>query len=186
MVKNDRSKYWCLVLYPREDPKHEKALDYIISNYKYAFIEHNKDIDENGSLKKKHTHVVISFNNYKWRNSLSEELEIQPNYLEKVRNLESVLKYLIHFNDIKKYQYKIDDVCGNLKEKLIQYIKNDKEDENDKLINLLDYIDSSYTYISLSSFVRYCCKIGYYDIYRRSASTFIRLIDEHNNREKYH
>lgn len=180
-MNNERSTSWALILYPNEDEQHKSALDYIINNYsKYAFIKHDKDLLDTGELKKEHYHVIISFTNYRWRNAIAEELNITPNYLEKIRNLENSLKYLIHFNNSDKYQYNIEDVQGTLKSKLISYINTTDKSESEKVLELLDFIESTKGYIKLSSFIHYVCDNNLYDIYRRSATTFVKLLEEHN------
>ena len=184
-MNNERSISWALVLYPGEDPTHKSALDFIINNYsKYAYIMHDKDLLDTGEFKKEHYHIIIQFNNYRWRNAIAEELNITPNYLEKVRNLENSLKYLIHFNNSDKYQYDLEQVQGPLKQKLIGYINTTDKSESDKVIELLDFLESQKSYVNLSDFLRYVCSINMYDIYRRSASTFIRLLEEHNTRKQ--
>lgn len=180
-MNNERSCSWAMVLYPSEDPSHKDAFDFIIKNYsKYAYIKHDKDVLDNGELKKEHYHFLVQFPNYRWRNAIANELNITPNYLEKVRNVENSLKYLIHFNNSDKYQYDIDEVQGTLKNKLISYINTTDKTESDKVIELLDYLDSHKKFIKLSDFVRYICSINMYDIYRRSATTFVKILEEHN------
>lgn len=180
-MNNERSIHWALVLYPSEDPTHKLALDYIKENYsKYAFIKHDKDLLDDGTLKKEHYHIVITFSNYRWRNAIATELGITINYLEKIRNLENALKYLIHYNNSNKYQYDIEDVQGTLKQKLINIINTQDKTESEKVLELLDYIETQKTYLKLSSFIKFVCDNNMYDIYRRSASTFIRLLEEHN------
>lgn len=180
-MNNERSLHWALVLYPSEDPTHKLALDYILENYsKYAYICHDKDILDDGSTKKVHYHIVVSFSNYRWRNAIAEELKITPNYLEKIRNLENALKYLIHYNNSNKYQYAIDDVHGTLKQKLEAYINTQDKTESEKVLELLCYIEETSTFLKLSDFIRFVCNNNMYDIYRRSATTFVKLIEEHN------
>lgn len=180
-MNNERSIHWCLVLYPSEDPKHLSALEYIKDNYsKYAYIKHDSDFLEDNSIKKEHYHVVISFTNYRWKSAISNELGITPNYIEKVRNLENALKYLIHYNNSNKYQYDIEEVKGTLKDKLISLINNDGKNESEKVLELLDYIENKNEYIRVADFIRFVCSSNLYDIYRRSATTFMKLIEEHN------
>lgn len=179
-VSNERSLYWCLVLYPGEDPKHRIALDYIQFNYSYAFIKHDKDTTDTGELKKEHYHVIIRFNNYRWRNAVAEELGITPNYLEKCRNLEKSLKYLIHFDNENKYQYDINCVQGDLKEKLLKYIEDKTITESEKVLILIDYIKSSTKQITITDLIIFCCHKNLYDIYRRNAYSFNKIIEEHN------
>lgn len=184
-MNNERSIHWALVLYPNEDPTHKTALEYIKENYsKYAYIKHDKDVLEDGSIKKEHYHVVVSFSNYRWRNAISNELGITINYIEKVRNIENALKYLIHYNNSNKYQYDIEEVKGTLKHKLDTLINNEDKTESEKVLELLDYIESSKEYIRVADFIRFVCSSNLYDIYRRSATTFMKLIEEHNYFQK--
>lgn len=177
-----RSRKMCLLLYPEEDLTHKKALDFIKLNYDYALIVHNQDKDDNGDLKKAHTHIVISFPNAKWNTAIADELGITTNYIEKCRSLENALEYLIHYNDDTKHQYDIEEVQGNLKSKLRQVILNDGKDENVKAYELIDYIDNFNGPIDEVEFFKYACEIGMYDVARRSSYILLRIIDKHNHK----
>lgn len=179
-MKKFRSRKLCLLLYPDEDISHKKALEYIKLNYDHAYIVHDKDKDEEGNLKKKHTHVVISLPNAKWNTSLSEEIGVPVNYIERCKSFDNALEYLIHFNDDSKFQYDISEVKGTLTKKLFKIINNYDKDENEKVLELLDFIENS-SIVDDISFLRYCSSIGYYDVVRRSASWFMRIIDRHNS-----
>ncbi|MCI8670913.1 MAG: hypothetical protein HFI36_02605 [Bacilli bacterium] len=175
-----RSRKMCLLLYPLEDESHKKAVDFIKLNYDYALIEHNQDKTEEGELKKSHTHIVVSFSNAKWNTAVAEELGITDNYIEKCRDMEKALEYLIHYNDDTKHQYDIEEVQGNLKSKLKKILLNDGKDENQKAYELFDYIDNYDGYIDEMEFFKYACEIGMYDVARRSAYVILRMIDKHN------
>ena len=69
---------------------------------------------------------------------------------------------------------------GSLKQKLLNYIKNSGKDESEKVLDLLDYIDSYVGCLDEQDFVRYVATNGMYDIYRRSTVTFIRALQKHN------
>lgn len=175
-----RSRKFCMLLYPLEDESHKKALDFIKLNYDYAMIEHNQDLNDQGEVKKTHVHVVVSFGNAKWNTALAEELGIKLNYMQKCRSLSNALEYLIHYNDEQKHQYSIDDVQGNLKSQLKKILENDGKDENQKALELINYIDQHQGLIDESKFFKYACEIGMYDVARRSAYILIRMIDRHN------
>lgn len=179
-MKNERSLIWCLLLYPEEDLSHKEALKYISTTYECAYIVHNKDVDKNGEIIKSHTHVVVKFPNYRWRTALAEELKIPQNYLEKCRNMENALEYLIHFKDTDKFQYDFEDVKGILKNKLKKFIENNGKDENEKVLDLLNYIFNYNGYLSVSNFSYYCSSVGKWDVFRRSALILIKCIEEHN------
>lgn len=181
MIENTRSRNWDLILYPLEDETHKKALEYIEEHYNYAYINHNKDInEETGELKKDHTHVVITFKNPKFRNSLALELGISPNYMQKCNKLEKSLMYLIHYNNEDKFQYDISEVFGPLKPKLERLIINKDKSEEEIVMELLYFIRVYPTHLTITDFVDYVCSKGLYSHYRRSQSTFKMLIEEHN------
>lgn len=175
-----RDRKFCLLLYPLEDESHKNAIDIIKRSYDYAMITHDSDLDEVGNLKKSHTHLVIRFNNPVWNSALAKDLGIEINYIQKCRSLERSLLYLVHYNEPDKFQYDIRKVQGNLKQKLLNYIKNSGKDESEKVLDLLDYIDSYVGCLDEQDFVRYVATNGMYDIYRRSTVTFIRALQKHN------
>lgn len=180
MINNERCSNWNLVLYPQEDKTHELALNYIKKNFDYALITHDNDLDSHGELKKTHCHVVIKFKYQRWRNSIALELGITPNYLEKCRNLENSLKYLIHYNDQDKYQYDVNDVEGTLKNKLLELLEFSDMTESEKFLELVEFIHKYPTSLSLHDFLEYVCSSSLFSVYRRSAMTFNQLIKEHN------
>lgn len=158
-----------------------KALEYIKLNYDYASIVHDKDVDfETGEIKKSHTHVVVSFNNAKWNTAFAEEIGIGENYIQSIRSYENCLEYLIHYNDDTKFRYDIEEVQGSLKNKLKKFIINDDKDENEKCIELLKYIDDFNDYLTIRQFAEYCANCGMWDVFRRSASIYLSIINEHN------
>lgn len=175
-----RSRKFCILLYPKEDKTHKKALEYIKLNYDYAYIDHNQDLNDEGEIKKSHTHIVISFPNAKWNSAIADELGITSNYIEKCRDMDKALEYLIHYNDDTKHQYDIEEVQGNLKSQLKRILLNDDKDENQKAYELMDYIDNYEGYINEMEFFKHACEIGMYDVARRSAYIILRLIDIHN------
>ena len=181
-----RSRRFCLLLYTSEDESHIKALEYIKNNYEnYAFIIHDKDLNNDGELKKPHTHIVLEFNNARWSSSIAEELGILPNYLQNCNNFEKALDYLIHFNDDTKYQYSIDEVKGNLKKQLIKSINSFGKDENEVVKDIINIIKNTNDIIELEEFAINMCNSGYYSYFRRSLSLFYKIIENHNNKFIY-
>ena len=188
------NRNFLLLLYP-DNAEHMQALEYIKSMCDdFAFVLHNKDeflesqdikcleVDElldNHILKKEHYHVVLKFQNKRYKSAIAKEFGIEEKFI-RTCNLDGSLLYLVHFDDEDKYQYSVDDVHGTLKLRLQKLIANRGKDEDTKVLDLLDHIDATTTTISISYFSRYCASNGMWDVYRRGASIFNACIFEHN------
>lgn len=183
-MKNIRSKYWTLILYDESENLNFKEKMEKIKCYEYLYIKHNKDIIlETGELKKTHYHVVIQFKNYKWLNSLAEELEVPANYFEPVRNLNNILCYLIHYNEENKFHYNICDVKGStiFKNRLVKVINNFDSTEEEKITLIFNFIALQNKKINFSDLVDFVLKKGLWAEFRRSSLIFCKLLDEHNS-----
>ena len=103
-VEKFRDRKFCLLLYP-DDKSHMEALEKIKASYDYAYVLHDKDaLEETGEIKKAHYHVVlISGKNAIWSSALSKDLGITPNYIQRCKNVDRALEYLVHFNEEEKY-----------------------------------------------------------------------------------
>lgn len=178
---NEKSRTWNLILYPNEDDTHYQALKHIENTYlDYAYIEHNQDRTKTNELKKPHVHLTIRFNNARYRNSIALELGISPNYMQKCESLEKSLQYLIHYGIKDKYQYDLSEVKGNLKEKLEKILETTDLTENEKLSNIISYINSYYGYLSMGAFMNYITTTPLLNTYRKFAYSIHQLIYEHN------
>jgi hypothetical protein len=178
-VEKFRDRKFALLLYP-EDNSHVDALEVIKQSYDYAYILHDKDLDENGKTKKPHWHVLVTTGkNQKWSSALSEDLKITENYIQKVKNLDRALEYLIHLNDEDKHQYSIDDVCGTLKLRLAANMNASDKTEGEKVLELIQVIEES-NRVTVTDIAKHSAKSGCWDVFRRSGGIFIRIIDEHN------
>ena len=180
-----RNRRHAVLLYP-DCSSHVDALKIIESTYDYCYILHDKDINEDGSLKKPHWHVIVYSKNSFWNTALAEKLGIPVNYIQEVRNLDLMLEYLIHANEEDKHQYSLDDVKGtpHLKNQLKKNIEIDTLSEGDKVIELIEIIENADKEISISSFSRACAMMGRWDVFRRSGAIFLKMIEEKNKRLK--
>lgn len=158
-------------LYPdSESYDCEHLLSVIRSKFiDWAYILHDKDTDENGVLKKPHFHwvgratprclsVVASF------------LGLPENNIEVVKNFDNVVCYLIHLNDIDKYQYSPDDVESNFSN-IGQLLRRRSEGQ------IVKDLASAKMYKSWYDLVQYAVETDSYDVLRRNLGV-IRLIWE--------
>lgn len=80
----------------------------------YAYIVHDKDVDDKGNIKAPHIHLAIRFNNAYDTKHIAQWFDVKENYVSKVKGKWSdMLKYLTHDNAPGKYQYNKEDVVSN-------------------------------------------------------------------------
>ena len=174
--ENYKAYTFALILYKDSEVyDYNNVIDHITLNYlKYAYIEHEPEKEET----KKHTHVLIHFDNKRYRNSIASELGIPINYIQKAQ-LKPYLRYLIHYDDEDKIQYTYDKVHGTLKNMLIDCTKSNSEEANFSEIVL--YISKCERKITFQELTCYCLENGMYSVYRRNISAIKTLLKEHND-----
>lgn len=193
LKKITKHRSWMMILYP-ENSNHCKIINSLAS-YRSVYILHDKDdieeefINDDGKeKKKKHWHVLICFDNNRYRNPVAEEIgldEKEIHLLVPCHNVIGYLKYMIHYG-YDKYEYDIGELNGdaNLIFKLKKAIKNDGVDEEKKVLEIISYIDSKDNKITVSDVADFCVKNGYWDVFRRSAIVFVNIVKERNYRER--
>lgn len=190
MSEKYRSRVHMLLLYP-DNEQHLEVVSKIAKSYDYAGITHDKDVwtaeDEKknpehkqGELKKEHIHIVLRTPNATWNTAICKELGLEEKFCEQVKNFDRALQYLLHYNEPDKTQYSIDDVYGGLRTKLAESIKRNEKSEGEKVVELIEYITKQPTTITIKGFAGYCAENGYWAEFRRSATIFLKIIEEHN------
>lgn len=98
---------------------------------------------------------------------------------------EKALRYLCHKDNPAKFQYKPDLIYGTVSEKAIaQCSKGDALSEKqsvDEIISLLDEVEG---FVSYSFFLKLINERGLFSVFRRMGILAVRLLDEHNSKEK--
>lgn len=133
-----------------------KSMDDLIINIKmtlkplkYAAILHDKDTNEEGSLKKPHIHVMLQFENARSINSIAKLLNEKPQYIEKWDGDSNIgYAYLVHAtaSSSSQYQYSSEEVIANFDfQNLIQSIKKHTNLNSKRLERITDiYLDLLY------------------------------------------
>lgn len=135
----------------------------------WAYILHDKDVNENGELKKSHIHWVGRATP-RCLSVVSNFLGLPENDIEVVKNFDNMVMYLIHLNDIDKFQYSPDDVETNLPN-IAQLLRRQSEGQ------IVKDLASAKMNKSWYDLVQYAVDIDSYDILRRNLGV-IRLIWE--------
>lgn len=176
------NRYFTCILY-EDDENFEKYTNNI--SYKFdevTYIRHDRDITEDGNLKKPHYHVIFKVGeNARWVNSVAEDIQIPPNYLEGC-NKDKMLLYLIHANDPDKTQYSIEEVEGELKNHLIELLEK-REEEEIRVAWVFSYITAN-NICSITEITKWCITNKIYDVLRRNQMIIIKLIEEQKYKQK--
>ena len=181
-----RSRAHGLLLYP-DCPEHVKALELLQTSFEHLFILHDKDKDEKtGELKKPHWHVVIKTRNATWSTAICKQLGIESNYCQQIRNESAMVGYLVHWNEENKHQYDFEECKGTEKlKKLLRKITVEEElTEGEKVLELIEWIENCDKPLDIAGFARVCAGTDRWDIFRRSASIFLKIIEEKNKKLK--
>lgn len=176
-----RSRVHFILLYP-DDATHVEALETIKQSYDFACILHDKDVDENGEIKKAHWHVVLRFQQATWSSAICKNLGIDHRYIEDVKKFDNAMLYLIHYNDDNKVQYDATEVFGNLAPRLVEIINKGEKTEGEKVIEMLKYIEDKGGYVTVTEFAKYCAFNGYWAEFRRAGAIVCKIIEENNKR----
>jgi hypothetical protein len=76
-------------------------------------INHDSDTDEDGNAKEVHTHVMVDYDSPRKISTVANLLEVEPNFIELVKNTKAMLKYLTHQDEPEKHQYSPEEVVTN-------------------------------------------------------------------------
>jgi hypothetical protein len=112
-----RSLTWTFICYPESMPENWLVILRDLHIIGAVSPLHDKDVDDDGIVKKAHYHVLLKFPSKKSLQQVySIVLKMGSHVMpEPVESFEGMLRYLIHADDPEKYQYTESDIiplCG--------------------------------------------------------------------------
>lgn len=141
--KPKKYRHWLILLYnDTKSYNFDEVLRIIKSQKKWAYIKHFPESNE----KKEHYHIILSFENATKKETLSNKLGVPMNYIDEIKNLRSMCRYLVHKDDEEKYQYSLEQV------KVSRLFEKEFKKQFDDILTDDEIIDKIYCFIdSLSS-----------------------------------
>ena len=173
------SKSFVGIWYPDEDPSHMFALSYLQTvGLPHVYIVHDRDLDDNGQLKKKHCHVFFKFRQERYIDNVALLLGIKSNYIQECIDEKGSLRYFLHADHPNKFQYRIDQCRGTL----VDYVERCVASTNpsDRMFMLLNVLDSLPCPVTYRSFLVAACEAGLYNEFRRLGAGARDLVEEKN------
>lgn len=146
----------------------------------WAYILHDRDVDENDELKKPHYHVCIRFPTARTRKTVANVIGIEPNYIERWDSFRKACRYLMHADDEDKTPYGMYYVESNF-----DFVKltNVQESESVKVKEILCFIwtDECKSMIDIADFAM---DNNLWSEYRRSYLVIKDYFKEVQNKKK--
>ena len=105
-VIEKRYRHFMILLYP-EWKEYRNIIQDLKGSFKnYAYINHMPNDKE----KKLHTHFLLSLDNPRSIESLSNRINVPINLIQNVKSLRASCRYLIHMDNEEKEQYELANV----------------------------------------------------------------------------
>ena len=125
----------------------------LISQF-YVIILHDKDIDEQGELKKPHYHIYfttdVAVGKMRMVKTLTLALKLKSSdNIHVLTSLNSILscRYLLHLDHIEKYQYSCTEVVSNDFSKFQYFVNRDTSYTEDVILEIAVNCDNFYTFL---------------------------------------
>lgn len=108
-----RTRNWATVVYPESAPENWRSI--LEEQCIPAFISplHDKDLNENGEVKKGHFHIMLLFDGVKTQEQVQEIFSLIGGVgVEPVNCVRAYARYLCHLDNPEKAQYNCQDVVS--------------------------------------------------------------------------
>lgn len=116
-MPDNRARNWTFIVYPESAPSNWVQI--LADDLRIPFCIsplHDSDTNEDGSPKKAHHHVVVSFEGNKSQSQIQEiAFSVNGTQVFQVQSMQGMIQYLIHRNNPEKHQYMKEDIrcfCG--------------------------------------------------------------------------
>lgn len=131
----------CEVVNDIDHLKEEDVIKAIKSNKvikEWAYILHDKDSKEDGTLKSKHWHIMLRLSEGRKIDQIAKWFGVEENFINKTKSkspksyrFNDMLAYLVHAGDASKYQYDLAEVKTNIND-LSARVEDYKERQSGK------------------------------------------------------
>lgn len=170
------SRAWEVVVYPDSDSYDVAVVLANVTEYfvQWCYILHDKDVNDDGNLKKVHYHVYGKLDTPRPPQTVANALGVGVASLRAVSSWRSAVRYSVHLDHPNKYQYSVDSLLSNF--------------AVDKLLTVSDDLQAARIYSFISSS---CCTTvseltawafanGCYPALRRGFAVWSRLLSENS------
>lgn len=139
--KSSRTRYFTFIIYPESVV--EGWTD-IIDSFHVSWAQsplHDKDINADGSTKKTHWHIMISFDSLK-TNEQAQEIanSVGGTVVQQVHSPRALVRYFAHMDNPEKAQYNKADIISHGGLDLEDLLKTSNQTRLELLKQMLEYV----------------------------------------------
>lgn len=176
--KDKRTRNWAMIVYPDSAPKNWRE---VIDDLHIPWIAsplHDKDKNPDGSKKKPHWHVILTFENKKAYHQIKEITDkLNSPIPQPCESLRGYVRYLVHTDNPEKYQYARDTIENHGIDDIDKYFEN-ASSQRQILKDVVAYIrDNNIT--RFGDLVYYAMAIGnddWFDVISKKNSYFLKAV----------
>lgn len=179
MANKSQDRKFVVLLYPdTTDYDCSEVLQRLCGFREYAYILHDSDTLDDGSLKKIHIHVCIRQDTPCTCSAIANKLGIADKWVQFAGKWPTVIRYLVHADDDDKYHYLPSDIVSNFDvNKFIKY----KDDVSMANVIFNQIVNNRCT--STIDLVKWCIDNSCWSEFRRSFSIWQCCINEIKSQE---
>lgn len=174
-----KSKYFCCVLYPDCSTYHvDKVIKSLAEEHLTFAVSpiHDKDLEDDGSLKKAHYHLLLAYSSATTLNNIRRWFNacgMPESELHSVRVCASgvgYFRYLTHKDNPEKIQYDVNDIrVFNDSDELFKKFSKTASEKIDDLVRIFQIVDELNT-ISFHCLIQYLM-FNYRDLFKMLTSS---------------
>lgn len=183
-IENKTLKAMDIIAYP-ESCNIVEALETLKKNYvieKLAYILHDKDVTEDGEIKKEHYHIYVSFKNKASVCAVATIFKTASNNVTAVRNFIGLIRYYRHLDNPEKYQYSKEELhLMNITHEEYENQCEARNTEESALQTLIEKITEDN--VNLKQIMMFALKNGMYFVYRSNYAILRDIYKENKERE---
>jgi len=160
----NKSKYFCAILYPDSSSYNTDKIILAMAEEHLTFAVspiHDRDVDINGSPKKRHYHLLLAYSSATTLNNIRAWLNacgMPESELHSVRVCASgvgYFRYLTHKDNPEKTQYDVNDIrVFNDSDELFKKFSKTASEKIDDLVRIFQIVDELNT-ISFHKLIQY-------------------------------
>lgn len=187
LTKNALGRNWMVIVYPESAPPNWRD---ILNEEHTPWIEsplHDKDMNEDGELKKAHYHVMIMYPGQKSFKQMTELLAPLNTPMPKVvANVNGQARYFAHMDDKDKYQYSPDDIIGHAGADVMALINTVSKSERYELMReIMAFVNDNHI-VEIKDLLDYAMEERFSDWFPILVDGSGYIIDSYIRSNRYH